>query len=251
MIHSFLLVGQSNMAGRGFKEDVEPIKNPNVKILRNGWWINSYVPVNPDRAFSGVSLAESFADLYSKDHEGVTVGLIPCADGGSDLDCWEVGGLLFDNAIYQARLASRTSNIVGILWHQGESDSDKVKSLVYEEKFRKIIAGFRNEPVLKDLPFVVGELGEYLKDYAIPERMECFRQVNEKIYKVATTTEKMAFVSSKGLTDNGDNLHFNAKSLRELGVRYYEAFKTIEEKDRVFEEKPSERGAIRTGMALL
>ncbi len=62
MIHSFLLIGQSNMAGRGFKEDVEPIENKAIKVLRNGRWWPMYVPVNPDRVTAGISLAESFAD---------------------------------------------------------------------------------------------------------------------------------------------------------------------------------------------
>ena len=34
MIHSFLMIGQSNMAGRGFKGEVEPIKNSRIKVLR-------------------------------------------------------------------------------------------------------------------------------------------------------------------------------------------------------------------------
>ena len=118
MIHSFLMIGQSNMAGRGFKEEVEKIRNSRLKVLRNGRWQNMYVPVNPDRPFSGVSLAESFADAYAKEHN-VDVGLIPCADGGTSLDQWQVDGLLFSNAVYQAELASRTSTIAGILWHQG------------------------------------------------------------------------------------------------------------------------------------
>ena len=66
MIHSFLLIGQSNMAGRGFKDEVEPIKNPHIKVLRNGRWQNMYVPVNPDRPFSGICLAESFAGEVNK-----------------------------------------------------------------------------------------------------------------------------------------------------------------------------------------
>ena len=38
MIHSFLLIGQSNMAGRGNIADVERIDNPHLKMLRNGRW---------------------------------------------------------------------------------------------------------------------------------------------------------------------------------------------------------------------
>ena len=33
MMHSILIIGQSNMGGRGFKEDVEPIKNDKEEII--------------------------------------------------------------------------------------------------------------------------------------------------------------------------------------------------------------------------
>ena len=119
-MHSILLVGQSNMAGRGFAKEVLPIKNKRLFVLRNGLWRPMYVPVNPDRVTAGINLSESFADLYAKDHD-VDVGIIPCADGGTSLDQWRVGGILFDHACYMAELASRTSNIVAVLWHQGRT----------------------------------------------------------------------------------------------------------------------------------
>ena len=56
----------------------------------------------------------------------------------------------------------------------------------------------------------------------------------------------VGFVSAKGLTSNPDNLHFNAVSLREFGLRYYEEFKKLERKDKIFIEKPSEDDALRT-----
>ena len=57
MIHSVLMIGQSNMAGRGNIGDVEPIRNLHLLVLRNGRWQPFFVPVNPDRPFSGISLA--------------------------------------------------------------------------------------------------------------------------------------------------------------------------------------------------
>jgi hypothetical protein len=36
------------------------------------------------------------------------------------------------------------------------------------------------------------------------------------------------FASAEGLTPNGDNLHFNAKSLLTFGERYYKEFKKFE-----------------------
>lgn len=35
---SFLMIGQSNMAGRGFVHEVVPIYNERIQMLRNGRW---------------------------------------------------------------------------------------------------------------------------------------------------------------------------------------------------------------------
>lgn len=74
MIHSFLLIGQSNAAGRGFYEEAEPLDtcNEKLKVLRNGRWQTMYRPVNPDRPFSGTCLAESFAEPLGDVHFMVT-----------------------------------------------------------------------------------------------------------------------------------------------------------------------------------
>ena len=52
-MHSILIIGQSNMAGRGFINEVEPIKNDKLYVLRNGRWRSMYTPVNPDRETAG------------------------------------------------------------------------------------------------------------------------------------------------------------------------------------------------------
>ena len=36
MMHAFLMIGQSNMAGRGTVSEVAPIRNPHLSVLRNG-----------------------------------------------------------------------------------------------------------------------------------------------------------------------------------------------------------------------
>ena len=251
MIHSFLLIGQSNMAGRGFKDEVEKIRNPHIKVLRNGRWQNMYVPVNPDRPFSGICLAESFADAYAKEH-GVDVGLIPCADGGTSLDQWQIGGLLFSNALYQAELASRTSMIAGVLWHQGETDCQDHLYSLYEEKCSVILDAFREKLDLYDVPFLVGGLGDYLVNRdEDPYLGRNYQHVNDALKSMAKKDEMMGFVSAKGLLSNPDCLHFSAAALREFGLRYYEKFKELERVDKVFEEKAEADAAIRSAMELL
>lgn len=237
MMHSVLILGQSNMGGRGRKEEIEPIDNENVYVLRNGRWRKKYIPVNPDRVTSGVNLAESFADLYAKEH-GVDVGIIPCADGGTCLDQWAVGGLLFDHACYMAELASRTSTIAAVLWHQGEADCAEERYPLYEKKLTAIFKAFREKLNLHDVPFLVGGLGDFLKDREVSPSLKNYPHVNAVLQSLAEKDDKIGFVSAEGLTDNGDQLHFNAKSLYEFGVRYYAEFLKLEDKNKVFAEKP-------------
>ncbi len=244
MIHSFLLIGQSNMAGRGFRGDLPEINNPRIKVLINGRWQNMFFPVNPDRPFSGRNLAERFADLYSKEH-GVDVGLIPCADGGTTLDQWCRGGPLYDHAVYMAKLAQRTSTIAGVLWHQGESDCKGDGYLTYKDKLVEILNGFRADLGLYDVPFLCGELGSYLKDCTAEDYLGNYYKINAEIKKAVESCPLTGLVSAHGLTSNPDFLHFNTASLMEFGERYYEEFKKLENKNKVFEDKTSTGSAVR------
>ena len=244
MMHSILIIGQSNMGGRGFKEEVEPIKNDKLYVLRNGRWRAMYVPVNPDRVTSGINLVESFADSYAKEHN-VDVGIIPCADGGTCLDQWQEGGLLFDHACYMAELASRTSTICAVLWHQGESDCSEDRYPFYEEKLTEILNAFRKKLDLYDVPFLLGGLGDYLEFCERSEKFKNYIYVNEALEKVADKNKMTGFVSAKGLGANPDNLHFSAQALRAFGLRYYDEFLKLEDKNKVFEEKSTPDEAIR------
>ena len=234
MIHSILIVGQSNMAGRGDLEQAPTLKNQDkIFVARNCRWVNLFRPVNPDRPFSGVCLAETFADLYAEEHDG-NVGIIPCADGGTCIDQWMPGEVLFENAVNCAKLCQTNSTLVAILWHQGESDCTDERYPFYLEKIQIVMAEFRKR-LGKNIPIVVGELGEYLSDY--PKCCKHFSKINQDINEFAKKSERVALASSIGLTDKGDNLHFNTQSLTEFAKRYYKAFKSIENKNLCKNEK--------------
>ena len=185
MTHSVLLIGQSNMAGRGNPNDAPLVKNKRIFVLRNGRWQGIYRPVNPDRPFSGVCLAESFAYEYSEAHPDVNVGIIPCADGGTTLDQWAEGGVLFDNAVNNARLAQRSSQIVAVLWHQGEGDCPDNLYPLYEEKFLKIMAAFRRQLGLENVPFLLGGLGDFLPLRTAEPQYKNYSAVNKTLQKIA------------------------------------------------------------------
>ena len=243
MIHSFLMIGQSNMAGRGNIADVEPIINDHLLVLRNGRWQPFFTPVNPDRPFSGITLAESFADAYQKAHQ-TDVGLIPCADGGTRLAQWKKGGLLFDHAVFQARLAQRTSTIAGVLWHQGESDCTAEEAGIYGAELHQFYRDLMAELQLEDVPFLVGGLGDFLIEREPENRY--FATVNRQLMEFAEQIPMAGFVSAVGLEGKTDHLHFTAKAQRSFGNRYFQVFRSLENKEKVFVEKKREDLLLKT-----
>ncbi|MBR7794494.1 sialate O-acetylesterase [Agaribacter marinus] len=221
---SILLIGQSNMAGRGFIEDVPPIYNEYIHMLRNGRWQMMAEPLNFDRHVSGIGPAASFAQAWTEDHQGESIGLITCAEGGSSIDEWSIDGLLTRHAISEAKFAMETSEIVGILWHQGESDSYGERYQTYEDKLLSLFKHLRKELNAPDIPIIIGELGHYLGEVGFGKSAVEYKQINQILSKVAHTEKNCYIVTSKDLTANPDGIHIDAISQRKFGLRYYEAF---------------------------
>ncbi len=227
-ISSFLLIGQSNMAGRGEFADVAPIENKQCYMLRMGRWQKMSEPINPDRGIfngkfhSGVGLGASFADGVARSLD-CRVGLIPCADGGTALSQWMPGEVLFDHAVLMTELAQRTSRLGGILWHQGESDCNTDEGVAaYKEKFISMITALRRALGAEELPLLIGELSENIgADWHLADRP---KRLNAVFHEIAATLPHTAVVSAKGLALKPDELHFNAVSQRTFGTRYFEAY---------------------------
>jgi len=223
-MESFLMIGQSNMAGRGFLKDVPRIFDAQIKMQRNGLWQTMWEPINPDRPFSGIGLSASFAALWRRANPEQEIGLIPCAEGGSSLEDWKVGGPLFEHAVFQAKLAQQSSKITGILWHQGENDCFGDLAAIYKDRFGEIIDALRNALSLPKVPLIIGGLGDFLPSGRYGAFFGAYPLVNKALLEYATQASDCYFVSAEDLTANPDGLHFDANSLRRFGVRYFEAF---------------------------
>ncbi len=228
LVDSVLMIGQSNMAGRGDMADVPPIRDPRCFMLRNGRWQPMREPINPDRPIfegryrSGVSLATSFAGDYAG-HFDRPVGLIPCADGGTSLDQWQPGEILFDHAVCQTKLAMRSSRLKAIIWHQGESDCREDLVETYARRFIHMISQLRKE--LGEVPVIMGQLHTgYLEKHGLNH---CARQLNGVFDEIARELPRCAVASSQGLTLKEDGLHFDSLSLREFGSRYFQKYLEI------------------------
>jgi hypothetical protein len=227
-MHLFLLVGQSNMAGRGDIEPVdrEPIANV-VALDAAGEWVPAIEPLHWDKPSAGAGLGRAFAVEYGRTHPGVTVGLIPAACGGSPIASWAPGKYFedtkshpYDDALARARHAMASGPLQGILWHQGESDRSAERAPLYEQALTALIARFRHDLQAPRVPFVVGQLGQFA---GAGPWDDLTRRVDGAQRAVVAHVPFTAFVSSDGLTSKPDNLHFDARSLREFGQRYASA----------------------------
>lgn len=221
---SILMIGQSNMAGRGFINEVPMICNERILMLRNAGWQMMAEPINYDRPNAGIGLAGSFAAMWCMEHEGEQIGLIPCAEGGSSLDDWAVDKNLFKNAVIQVGFAMQDSELIGILWHQGESDSYGGGYQTYYKKLQVIIESLRKELNAFEVPLIIGGLGDFLGKNGFGLNCTEYELVNEQLLRFAREQENSCFVTAEGLTPNPDGIHMDAVSQRRFGVRYYEAF---------------------------
>ena len=224
----FLLAGQSNMAGRGVVEAEDRVANPRVLMLdRTLHWVPATDPVHYDKPIAGVGPGRTFALTLVARDPSVRVGLIPAAVGGSPISSWEPGALdpatkthPYDDALLRARAAMRDGRLRAILWHQGESDAHPGLSEHYADKLRALITRFRTDLDAPDLPFVIGELGQFPgKSWDADAR-----RVDSVHRAIAATVPHVAYVPSDGLLDKGDTLHFNAASQRVFGERYARAY---------------------------
>ena len=227
-LHLFLLVGQSNMAGRG---DVEPSdRQPLANVLAvnaAGAWVPATDPLHWDKPSAGVGLARTFALHYLQSHPGVSVGFIPAAVGGSPISSWAPGAYYeetkshpYDDALARARPALARGTLTGILWHQGESDRSAELAPRYERALSELIARFRRDLNAPKVPFLIGQLGQF----AGAPWDEYARSIDRAQRQVAASVPLCAFVPSDGLAAKPDNLHFDAPALREFGRRYAAAF---------------------------
>jgi hypothetical protein len=183
-------------------------------------WQPAAHPLHFDKpSVAGVGLGLDFAKEMHRRSKAVTIGLVPCAFGGTRLDQWEPGDELYKNAVARAKAAARCGVLKGVLWHQGESDSTDELAPTYAARLADMLTKLRADLGDSDLPIVVGEVGRFRKQPAT-------LQLNAQLHKVAKLVPLVACASSADLTHNGDSTHFDAPALKEFGRRY--AAKIIE-----------------------
>ncbi len=216
--HVYLLIGQSNMAGRAPFTEEEGEEIPRCFLL-NGedeWEpasnpLNRYSTVRKDIGMQKMNPGYGFAKAMLTRQKEETIGLVVNARGGTRIELWEKGTEYYEEAVRRTKIAQKTGVLKGILWHQGESNSRKPEA--YPEKLKALIADLRKDLGTPDLPVVVGQV------FYDEEDKPHTKRINELLAQLPDEVPFTGCVSSDGLKTY-DNSHFDTASMKELGRRY-------------------------------
>jgi hypothetical protein len=225
-VHVFLLVGQSNMAGRAkpSQEDLKPVEGI---LLWNdqGAWEAAVAPYNRyavhrKKIFTGLNPGVTFARTYQAAHPGVNIGIVCQARGGTSIEQWLNRGPgnrmnLYQASIDAAKKAMESGSLKGILWHQGESNSDRVAA--YPAQLKELIRRFREDLHAPDLPVVFSQVGAW---------REAYKPFNEMIIRQPANIPHTACVMTEGL-GNRDSAHFDTAGQHLLGERFAAALERL------------------------
>lgn len=230
----YLLIGQSNMAGRGVL-DSAMLDLSNIYVInKENQWVDAKEPIHYDKSVAGTSLAASFA-IIVRDNSGKKIGLIPCAIGGTSIDVWmpdvvdPVTKIMpYNTTIARTKEALKSGQLKGILWHQGESDSKDERYLNYSAKFDSLFNNLSKDLAINidTIPVIVGEIGTFFSSQPQNKEALCI----DSILHEKAKRKNIYCVSSEELTDKGDSTHFDTESYRELGVRYAKAYEIVKQR---------------------
>ncbi len=227
--HVFLLAGQSNMVGRPDFDNgaVHPAGTLQWGREGNddGDLIPATVPLQHRNAVDGrMGLDIQFAIDYKAANPNVTIVFIPSARRATGFDRpgeWRVDDELYDDAVdrVNACMSQNPSFIFkGILWHQGERDRDNVPA--YYAFYDDLINSMRDDINVADAttPFICGGLTpNYMSFRGLFSDAEL---VQAYLEDTPNRIPHTAYVENIGLTDIGDDIHFDSASIREMGSRY-------------------------------
>ncbi len=249
--HIYLLFGQSNMEGAGTIENQDKTGvNARFRVMgaltctgtrpfTYGQWADATPPLV--RCYTGLGIGDYFGRTMVEDlPTHIKVGLVPVAVGGCDIGLFDkvnyafyannapqwmkdiiaqYGGNPYARLIATAKLAQKDGVIKGILFHQGETNTNNPD---WKDKVKQVVENIKIDLGLGDVPFLAGEL--------LASQGACCSVHNVEVNKLPGLIPNTHVISSVDLTGT-DNAHFTSASYRTFGERYAKKMHTLIEVD--------------------
>ncbi len=221
----YLLIGQSNMAGRGYMIQSDTLSsiegvyilNREGEIVEARNPLNQYSTIAKDYSMQQISPAFSFSKRV---HEvsGRKILLVVNARGGSSISEWNPDNdktQFYAEALRRTKQAMEFGELKGVLWHQGCADSSEAKRELYMGRLKKLVEQLREDLGEEDLYFVAGELAYWRSSSPA---------FNEMLHTIEQEIPHSDYISADGAslrTDETDP-HFSREGQILLGERYAE-----------------------------
>lgn len=241
--HIYLMFGQSNMDGAGTIESQDRAGvderfqvigavtcNGNNTSFTLGKWRTATPPIV--RCGSGLGIGDYFGRIMVANlPQKIRVGVVPVAVPGCDIGLFDkanfetyvsnapdwmkaiindYGGNPYARLVEVAKLAQKDGVIKGILFHQGETNTN---STTWKNQVQQVVANLKSDLGLEDVPFLAGEL--------LAADGACCSSHNVEVNKLPDVIPNAHVISSSGLLGT-DAAHFTSASYRTFGERYAE-----------------------------
>lgn len=223
----FLLIGQSNMAGRGWMtEEDKQVFDENVFVLNAKGKpvpavnpLNQHSSIRKDYSMQQICPGFGFSRKLSR-NTGRKILLVVNARGGTTIRQWMKGAEdgFYDEAVRRTRQAMKHGNLKAVLWHQGCGDARTADT--YMDSLAVFVADLRADLGLQ-VPFIAGELGRWR--HHVEEFNLMLRSISEHIpdsdYISSEGCMPIVTARSGGKPDMRDP-HFDRASQIIIGERY-------------------------------
>ena len=235
-----LIAGQSN-THRGIGLDsildaeTEGIKQLGRYHEENYSIINAKEPLqHPTRMENKIGFGLTFAkNLKNILNDEKDIVIVPCGFGGTGFidNRWNKGNDLYQDAIVRVDTIIKMnpgSELVAILWHQGEKD---VKNINYKKNLDDFIVNIRTDLNADSIPLILGGMVPFWVNQNLSRKavQDIIMSSTLRHINVGYADPMIPFVIQK---ENNfiDEIHYDARGQRELGERYFEQYLRITKK---------------------
>lgn len=238
--HIYLAFGQSNMDGAATIESQDKVGiDERFKVMgavnctgnrihQLGKWTTAIPPLV--RCGTGLGISDYFGrTLVEQLPSGIKIGIVPVAVSGCGIELFDkvnyatyaatapswmkdiinsYGGNPYARLVEVAKLAQKEGVIKGIIFHQGESNTNNTE---WKNKVAEVVKNLKQDLQLGDVPFLAGEL--------LASPGACCSSHNVEVNKLPLVIPNAHVISSADLQGT-DAAHFTSASYREFGKRY-------------------------------
>ncbi|MDO6737038.1 sialate O-acetylesterase [Wenyingzhuangia sp. 2_MG-2023] len=183
---------------------------------------------HPNEQFLLIKTAVGGTSLYGAWNPNWTQEKANIAERGAErksLHLYRTHLIHFQKELNRLKSEGQPYKIIGMVWMQGESDTNKeITASNYQKNLENLITGYRKEVSLPNLPVVIGQVNPLPRKFKqgpglVRKAMTNIADYDKNIVVVKTSTDPLW----KDYPKHTDNLHYNTEGQKRLGIAFGKA----------------------------